>query len=119
MSTRSGAPRFGLSLDPVADTPALLVQAVRAAETAGFDLIGIQDHPYRPDFLDTWTLMTYLAAKTDRIWFTPCRRCPSWRSRVCPRPTHMRCWTRCCPASSIAGSRTKSSPSRAATRSRC
>jgi alkanesulfonate monooxygenase SsuD/methylene tetrahydromethanopterin reductase-like flavin-dependent oxidoreductase (luciferase family) len=71
MSTHSGAPRFGLSLDPVADTPARLVQAVRAAETVGFDLIGIQDHPYRPDFLDTWTLITHLAAKTDRIWFTP------------------------------------------------
>lgn len=63
--------RFGLNLDPAAQPPARLVAAARAGEDAGFDLIGIQDHPYRPDFLDTWTLISHLAAKTDRISFTP------------------------------------------------
>ena len=30
-----------------------------------------QDHPYQPAFLDTWTLMTFVAARTDRIRIAP------------------------------------------------
>lgn len=37
----------------------------------GFDLVGIQDHPYQRRFLDTWTLITYLAGRTSRIRFFP------------------------------------------------
>ena len=43
----------------------------------GLDLIGIQDHPYNPDLLDTWTLLSHLAAATTTI--RPGRR--SGRSR--------------------------------------
>ena len=38
-----------------------------AAERAGLDLVGVQDHPYQRRFLDTWTLLSYAAARTERI----------------------------------------------------
>src|SRR5690606_17012939 len=39
----------------------------RIADQHGLDLFMIQDHPYNPDFLDTWTLLTALALATDRV----------------------------------------------------
>ncbi|WP_113701792.1 LLM class flavin-dependent oxidoreductase [Nonomuraea lactucae] len=62
---------FGANVDPLwqpADAP--LRQAL-AAESLGLELITIQDHPYQAAFHDTWTLLTYLAARTDRITFVP------------------------------------------------
>ena len=35
------------------------------------DLVAIQDHAYNHTFLDTWTLITFLAAKTQQIHFLP------------------------------------------------
>jgi alkanesulfonate monooxygenase SsuD/methylene tetrahydromethanopterin reductase-like flavin-dependent oxidoreductase (luciferase family) len=43
----------------------------RVADEAGFELIGIQDHPYQRRFLDTWALMAFVLAKTDRITVFP------------------------------------------------
>jgi alkanesulfonate monooxygenase SsuD/methylene tetrahydromethanopterin reductase-like flavin-dependent oxidoreductase (luciferase family) len=37
------------------------------ADRAGLDLVTFQDHPYQPAFLDTWTLLTYAAARTERV----------------------------------------------------
>ena len=34
----------------------------RPASSAGFDLVTFQDHPYQPAFLDTWTLLSWVAA---------------------------------------------------------
>jgi alkanesulfonate monooxygenase SsuD/methylene tetrahydromethanopterin reductase-like flavin-dependent oxidoreductase (luciferase family) len=53
-----------------ADPPGLLAQA-RLAERAGFDLVGIQDHPYQRRYLDTFTLLAALAAATERIGLFP------------------------------------------------
>ena len=36
-------------------------------ERVGLDLVTFQDHPYQPAFLDTWTLMSYVAARTERV----------------------------------------------------
>jgi alkanesulfonate monooxygenase SsuD/methylene tetrahydromethanopterin reductase-like flavin-dependent oxidoreductase (luciferase family) len=44
---------------------------VLAAERFGLDLVGIQDHPYQRRFLDTWSLIPWLAAQTERIRFFP------------------------------------------------
>jgi alkanesulfonate monooxygenase SsuD/methylene tetrahydromethanopterin reductase-like flavin-dependent oxidoreductase (luciferase family) len=44
-------------------------ELARAADGAGLDLVGIQDHPYQGHFLDTWTLIPTLLAETDRISF--------------------------------------------------
>ena len=51
--------QFGWFLDP-SDNPATLITAAQAADRAGMDLIGIQDHPYNSGHLDTWTLLSAL-----------------------------------------------------------
>jgi alkanesulfonate monooxygenase SsuD/methylene tetrahydromethanopterin reductase-like flavin-dependent oxidoreductase (luciferase family) len=62
---------FGLSLYPSVDRLDETRQLAQAADAAGLDYLGIQDHAYNPEFLDVWTLITYLAAQTDRISFFP------------------------------------------------
>ncbi|MBD8507675.1 LLM class flavin-dependent oxidoreductase [Hoyosella sp. G463] len=63
-------PRFGCFLTPSANDTGLVATA-RLAEQLGLDLIGIQDHPYQRRFHDTWTLLSFLAARTDRISLFP------------------------------------------------
>jgi alkanesulfonate monooxygenase SsuD/methylene tetrahydromethanopterin reductase-like flavin-dependent oxidoreductase (luciferase family) len=36
-------------------------------ERSGLDLVSFQDHPYQPAFLDTWTLLSWVAARTERV----------------------------------------------------
>src|SRR5882762_4370768 len=62
---------FGLSLFPSVDLLEETEQLAQAADAAGLEYLAIQDHAYNPDFLDVWTLITYLAAGTDRISFFP------------------------------------------------
>ncbi len=62
---------FGLSLIPETALLAENRALAQAADTAGLDYLAIQDHAYNPDFLDVWTLITYLAAETERISFVP------------------------------------------------
>jgi alkanesulfonate monooxygenase SsuD/methylene tetrahydromethanopterin reductase-like flavin-dependent oxidoreductase (luciferase family) len=72
MTSRYGRPlEFGLSLVPTSvDTELLRTLAARADEL-GLDLIGIQDHPYQWRFLDTFSLLADLLARTERIRFFP------------------------------------------------
>jgi alkanesulfonate monooxygenase SsuD/methylene tetrahydromethanopterin reductase-like flavin-dependent oxidoreductase (luciferase family) len=72
VESRHGRPlEFGLSLVPSsADAELNRALAVRADEL-GLDLIGIQDHPYQWRFLDTWTLIGELLARTRRIRIFP------------------------------------------------
>ncbi|MEV5149085.1 LLM class flavin-dependent oxidoreductase [Streptomyces sp. NPDC052727] len=60
---------FGVSLDPSAGTWAQTRRLARTAEESGLDYLAVQDHPYQPGHLDTWTLITHLSAVTDRISF--------------------------------------------------
>ncbi len=62
---------FGAFLTPRAADPRVPVAVAQLAEASGLDLATFQDHPYQPAFLDTWTLMTFVAAKTDRIRIAP------------------------------------------------
>src|SRR4051794_260414 len=62
---------FGIFPVPNATEADELLEHVLAAERAGLDLVGIQDHPYQRRFLDTWSLIPFLAAKTQRIRFFP------------------------------------------------
>ncbi|GAA0991501.1 hypothetical protein GCM10009555_078920 [Acrocarpospora macrocephala] len=48
-----------------------LVRRAVMAEEVGLDILGVQDHPYQPSFLDTWTLLPMLAARTTRIRLFP------------------------------------------------
>lgn len=63
--------RFGISVVPSAASFDGIVEQVRAAEEGGLDLVGIQDHPYQRRFLDTFSLIANLLARTDRIRFFP------------------------------------------------
>lgn len=62
---------FGLSLYPSVDNLAETKRLAQTADAAGLDYLGIQDHAYNPEFLDVWTLITFLAAETERISFFP------------------------------------------------
>jgi alkanesulfonate monooxygenase SsuD/methylene tetrahydromethanopterin reductase-like flavin-dependent oxidoreductase (luciferase family) len=63
--------RVGVSLAPNSDDHDKLVELAVAADGAGLDLIGIQDHPYQRRFLDTWMLIADLLARTERISIFP------------------------------------------------
>ncbi|WP_104101791.1 LLM class flavin-dependent oxidoreductase [Arthrobacter sp. 08Y14] len=58
---------FGAFLTPAASPPQQAVELTVTAERAGLDLATFQDHPYQPRFLDTWTLLSYAAARTEQI----------------------------------------------------
>jgi alkanesulfonate monooxygenase SsuD/methylene tetrahydromethanopterin reductase-like flavin-dependent oxidoreductase (luciferase family) len=58
---------FGSFITPTNSAPQQVVQLARASEQAGLDLVTFQDHPYQPRFLDTWTLLSYVAARTQRV----------------------------------------------------
>ena len=62
---------FGISFEPLADPPDFAARVARAADRAGLDLVGIQDHPYQRRFLDTWTLISTLVPQTERVRFFP------------------------------------------------
>jgi alkanesulfonate monooxygenase SsuD/methylene tetrahydromethanopterin reductase-like flavin-dependent oxidoreductase (luciferase family) len=61
--------QFGVFLDPRAADVGRLRDYVQEAEAAGFDYVSIQDHPYVPDFLDTFTLIGTLIGQTSRLRF--------------------------------------------------
>ncbi|MEH1166749.1 LLM class flavin-dependent oxidoreductase [Micromonospora sp. CPCC 205539] len=58
---------FGSFTTPRNDDPDRTVGLAVLAEQVGLDLVTFQDHPYQPGFLDTWTLLSYVAARTDRV----------------------------------------------------
>src|SRR5712664_546644 len=62
---------FGLSLIPSVDSLDETRRLAQAADEWGLDYIAIQDHAYNPEFLDVWTLISFLAAETDRIALFP------------------------------------------------
>jgi alkanesulfonate monooxygenase SsuD/methylene tetrahydromethanopterin reductase-like flavin-dependent oxidoreductase (luciferase family) len=63
--------RFGISVVPSAATYHNTVAQVMAAERGGLDIVGIQDHPYQRRFLDTFSLIADLLARTSRLRFFP------------------------------------------------
>ena len=58
---------FGTFITPTSTTPTVPVELAMLSESLGFDLVTFQDHPYQPGFLDTWTLMAWVAARTSTI----------------------------------------------------
>ena len=61
--------RFGVFVIPEATERPLRHAAV--ADELGFDVVGVQDHPYQRRFYDTWTLLTAIAMRTERITVFP------------------------------------------------
>ena len=58
---------FGSFITPANATPDNVVALAQLSEAAGLDLVTFQDHPYQAAFLDTWTLMSFVAARTERV----------------------------------------------------
>ncbi|MEV0227712.1 LLM class flavin-dependent oxidoreductase [Streptomyces sp. NPDC050704] len=62
---------FGSFITPSADQVDQVVALTQLSERAGLDIATFQDHPYQPRLLDSWTLISYLAAATSRIKLAP------------------------------------------------
>lgn len=62
---------FGYFLTPDAGHSEAVVELARLADSLGLDILGVQDHPYQPRFLDMWTLLSALAAQTRHIRLVP------------------------------------------------
>ena len=59
--------QFGVFIRPVAAQADELVELARLADVAGLDLVTFQDHPYQASFLDSWTLLSVVAAATTNV----------------------------------------------------
>jgi alkanesulfonate monooxygenase SsuD/methylene tetrahydromethanopterin reductase-like flavin-dependent oxidoreductase (luciferase family) len=62
---------FGVFLPPLAEHADLVVTAALEADLLGLDSVSVQDHPYQPAYLDAWTLLTHIVARTERISVFP------------------------------------------------
>jgi alkanesulfonate monooxygenase SsuD/methylene tetrahydromethanopterin reductase-like flavin-dependent oxidoreductase (luciferase family) len=65
------APQFGISLFPSVQNIESFFELAQMADEGGLDFIGAQDHPYNADFLDTWSFLTLVAARTKNIRILP------------------------------------------------
>ena len=61
--------KFGYFLIPNAESP--LLSIAQEVEQLGLDYIAVQDHPYQRRFVDTFTLLSMIAATTSRIGLFP------------------------------------------------
>ncbi|HLL86530.1 MAG TPA: LLM class flavin-dependent oxidoreductase [Thermoleophilaceae bacterium] len=59
--------RLGIFVVPDATDADATVARVLAADRHGLDVVGVQDHPYQRRYLDTWTLLSFVAARTERV----------------------------------------------------
>jgi len=63
--------RFGVFADPSANQLEETLRIAAVADTAGLDVIGIQDHPYQRRHLDTVSLLATVLARTSRVTVFP------------------------------------------------
>ena len=61
---------FGTFLTPAVDTPDRVIALAQLTEQVGLDLVSFQDHPYQPRLMDAWTLLSVVAAQTERVKVT-------------------------------------------------
>ncbi|WP_457134094.1 LLM class flavin-dependent oxidoreductase [Mycobacteroides abscessus] len=62
---------FGSFITPTQVNPERTVELAVASEESGLDLVTFQDHPYQAAYLETWTLLSYVAARTQRVKLSP------------------------------------------------
>jgi alkanesulfonate monooxygenase SsuD/methylene tetrahydromethanopterin reductase-like flavin-dependent oxidoreductase (luciferase family) len=63
--------QFGIFITPAADQAAAVLELARLADVVGLELVTFQDHPYQARFLDTWTLLSVVAAQTTNVRVAP------------------------------------------------
>jgi alkanesulfonate monooxygenase SsuD/methylene tetrahydromethanopterin reductase-like flavin-dependent oxidoreductase (luciferase family) len=61
---------FGVFITPASQDAETVLALATLADRTGLDLVSFQDHPYQPRFLDTWTLLSFVAARTSRVHIT-------------------------------------------------
>jgi len=59
--------QFGSFITPTNQQPDSVVALAQVSEAAGLDLVTFQDHPYQATFLDAWTLISFVAARTEKV----------------------------------------------------
>jgi len=62
---------FGLFPTPEAERLDDVLALTQLAEVSGLDVVSVQDHPYQAGYLDTWTLLSVLGARTTTIKLAP------------------------------------------------
>jgi alkanesulfonate monooxygenase SsuD/methylene tetrahydromethanopterin reductase-like flavin-dependent oxidoreductase (luciferase family) len=65
------AVKLGIFVVPDATDAESTLDQILAADAAGLDVVGVQDHPYQRRFFDTWTLLAYAAGRTSRVRLVP------------------------------------------------
>ena len=63
--------QFGFFLDPTTTDPARTLEITRILDDLGYDLIGIQDHPYQQRHFDAMALIGVILGQTRRIRVFP------------------------------------------------
>jgi alkanesulfonate monooxygenase SsuD/methylene tetrahydromethanopterin reductase-like flavin-dependent oxidoreductase (luciferase family) len=58
---------FGYFLVPDAGDPEGVLETARMADRLGYDVLGVQDHPYQPAHLDSLALVGVILAQTERV----------------------------------------------------
>jgi len=58
---------FAYFLTPDAGDPPAVLETARLADSLGYDLLGVQDHPYQPRHLDTQSLLAAILAQTESV----------------------------------------------------
>ena len=71
MSDYGHALQFGVFITPSAAGAGAVVDLAVLADASGLDLVTFQDHPYQARFLDAWTLLSAVAARTSRVHVAP------------------------------------------------
>jgi alkanesulfonate monooxygenase SsuD/methylene tetrahydromethanopterin reductase-like flavin-dependent oxidoreductase (luciferase family) len=64
-------PQFGVFITPDAGQVEAVLELSKLADLVGLDLVTFQDHPYQARFLDTWTLLSVVAAQTTNVRVAP------------------------------------------------
>src|SRR3954462_6059378 len=63
--------QFGIFPSPDAARAEQTLELAQVAEVTGLDLVSVQDHPYQARHLDTWTLLSVIAARTTAVRVAP------------------------------------------------
>ena len=63
--------QFGIFPSPEAVAAERTLELAQLADVSGLDLVSVQDHPYQGKHLDTWTLLSVIAARTTAIRVAP------------------------------------------------
>jgi alkanesulfonate monooxygenase SsuD/methylene tetrahydromethanopterin reductase-like flavin-dependent oxidoreductase (luciferase family) len=57
----------GLFVVPSAENPELTLRQAVLADQVGLKYLAVQDHPYQRRYFDTWTLLSFIAGRTQSI----------------------------------------------------